>query len=138
VFLLLLNLVILARKVAVGLCLAHNSTHLHHPWKATQEGIPGFNFTCRDSRRDDAWPHSGDIHRPGIPGPRVSIIKPALSAQSDFSVAIAAIDRPAIGRLKRHFGLFAAVGACGRKHLAREPVAVAPVSIPLRLPYLPA
>jgi hypothetical protein len=68
------------------------------------------------------------------------MIKPALSAQSDFSVAIAAIDRPAIGRLKRHFGLFAAVGACGRKHLAWLPVAVASVSIsiPLRLPYLPA
>jgi len=74
----------------------------------------------------------------------MSIIKPALSAQSDFSVAIAAIDRLAIGRLKRHLGLFAAVGACGRKHLAREPVAVAPIPIPisisitLRLPCLPA
>jgi hypothetical protein len=65
------------------------------------------------------------------------MIKQALCAQSDFSVAIAAIDRPAIGRLKRHFGLFAAVGACGRKHLAR-PVAVASVSIALRLSYLPA
>jgi hypothetical protein len=66
--------------------------------------------------------HSINIHGPGIPGP----------------VAIATIDRPAIGRRKRYFGLFAALGAYGREHLAREPIAVATISIPLCLLYLSA
>jgi hypothetical protein len=70
------------------------------------------------------------------PARACSVVKPALSVQSDFSVAIAAIDRPAVGRRKRHFSVFAAVGARGRKHLAREPVAVASISIPLCLPCL--
>jgi len=65
-------------------------------------------------------------------------VKPALSTQSDFIVAIATIDRPAIGRLKRHFGVFAALGAYSRKHLARETVAVTTTSIPLCLPCLAA
>jgi hypothetical protein len=79
-------------------------------------------------------PHSINIHGPGIPSPCMFIVKPALSTQSDFTVAIATIDWPAIGRLKRHLGLFAAVGAYSRKHLAREPVAVTTTSIPLCLP----
>jgi hypothetical protein len=62
--------------------------------------------------------HSVSTRGPGIPGPRMSIVKPALSTRSDFLVAIAAIDRPATGGLKRHFGVFAALGACGSKHLA--------------------
>ena len=78
-------------------------------------------------------PHSRDIHGPGIPGPCMSMVKPALSTQSDFTVAIATIDRPAIDRLKRHFGVFAALGAYGRKHLAWEPVVVTTTSIPLWL-----
>jgi len=65
-------------------------------------------------------------------------VKPALSTQSDSTVTIAAIDRPAVGRLKRHLGVFAALGAYGRKHLAREPVAVTTISIPLCLPCLSA
>ena len=65
-------------------------------------------------------------------------VKPALSTHSDFTVAIATIDWPAIGRLKRHLGVFAALGAYGRKHLAREPVAVTTISIPLCLPCLSA
>jgi hypothetical protein len=65
-------------------------------------------------------------------------IKPALSTQSDFTVAIATIDRPAVGRLKRHFGVSAAVGAYGGKHLARAPVAVTTISVPLCLPCLSA
>jgi hypothetical protein len=65
-------------------------------------------------------------------------VKPVLSTQSDFTVAIAAIDRPAIGGRKRHFGVFAALGAGGRKHLARESVAVTTTSIPLCLPCLSA
>jgi hypothetical protein len=65
-------------------------------------------------------------------------IRPALSADCDFAVTIATIDRPAITRLKRYFGVFAAVGACCRKHLAWGPVAVATVSVSLCLPCLAA
>ncbi len=65
-------------------------------------------------------------------------IIPALSTQSDFTVAIATIDRPAITRLKRYFGVFAAVGAYCRKHLASEPVAVATIFVSLCLPCLTA
>jgi len=61
----------------------------------------------------------------------MSMVKPALSTQSDLIVAISTIDRPAVGRLKRHFGVFAALGAYGRKHLAWEPVAVTTTSVPL-------
>ena len=69
----------------------------------------------------------------------MSMVKPALSTQSDFTVTIATIDWPAIGRRKRHFGLFAALGACGRKHLAWEPpVAATTTSIPLCLSCLSA
>jgi len=82
--------------------------------------------------------HSRDIHGPGIPGPCMSMVKPALSTHSDSTVAIATIDRPAIDRLKRHFGVFAALGAYGRKHLAWEPVVVTTTSIPLCLPCLAA
>ena len=65
------------------------------------------------------------------------MVKPALSTQSDFTIALATIDRPAIGRLKRHFGVFAALGAYGRKHLAWETVVVTTI-IPLCLPCLAA
>jgi hypothetical protein len=65
-------------------------------------------------------------------------VKPALSTQSDFTVAIATIDRPAVGRLKRHLGVSAALGAYGGKHLAREPVAVTTIPVPLCLPCLSA
>jgi hypothetical protein len=68
----------------------------------------------------------------------MSMVKPALSTQSDFTVAIATIDRPAIDRLKRHFGVFAALGAYDRKHLAWGPVVVTTTSIPLCLPCLTA
>jgi len=68
----------------------------------------------------------------------MSVVKPALSIQPDFIVALATIDRPAVGRLKRHFGVFAALGAYGRKHLAWETVAVTTTSIPFYLPCLAA
>jgi hypothetical protein len=68
----------------------------------------------------------------------MSMVKQVLSTQSDFIVAISTIDRPAIGRRKRHFGVFAALGASGRKHLAWEPVAVATTSTPVCLPGLSA
>jgi hypothetical protein len=64
--------------------------------------------------------------------------RPALSARSYFAVAIAAVDGPAVGRLKRHFGVFAALGACGGKHLARGSVAITTTSAPVCLPCLPA
>ena len=79
-----------------------------------------------------------DIHGPGIPGPCMSIVTLALSTQSDFVVAISTIDRPAVGRLKRHFSVYAALGAYGRKHLAWETVAVTATCIPLCLPCLAA
>jgi hypothetical protein len=66
------------------------------------------------------------------------VVKPRLSGRSDFSVAIAAIDRPAARRLKRHFGVFAALGAYGRKHLAWQPIAVTTTSLPICLPCLSA
>jgi len=59
----------------------------------------------------------------------MSMIKPELSNRSDFTVAIAAIDGPAVGRLERHFGVFATLGAYGRKHLAWETVVVTTISI---------
>jgi hypothetical protein len=66
------------------------------------------------------------------------VSKPALSSQSDFTVTIATIDWPAIARLKRHFGVFAALGAYGRKHFAWEPVAITTTSVSLCLPCLAA
>jgi hypothetical protein len=66
------------------------------------------------------------------------MFKPALSTRSDFTVAIAAIDRPATSRLKRHLGVVPALGACGSKRLTWEPVAVATTSVPLCLPCLSA
>jgi hypothetical protein len=79
-----------------------------------------------------------NIDGPGIPGPSMSMRKPKLSSQSDFAVAVAAIDWPAVGRLERHFGVFATLSAYGRKHLARKPVAVTATSLPLCLPCLSA
>jgi hypothetical protein len=62
----------------------------------------------------------------------------ALSSWSDFVVAIATIDRSAVARLKRHFGVFAALGAHGGKHLARQPKAVTAVPVSLCFPCLAA
>jgi hypothetical protein len=61
-----------------------------------------------------------------------------LSGWSDFGVAIAAIDRPAVGRFERHLGLFAALGAYRREHLALGSVAGAAASGAFSLPCLPA
>jgi len=83
-------------------------------------------------------PNPIKIHGPDIPGPCMSLVKPALPTQSDFIVAVATIDRPAVGRLKRHLGVFTAIGTYGRKHLAWEPVAVATTSMPLCFPCLAA
>jgi hypothetical protein len=66
------------------------------------------------------------------------MVKPVLSTQSDFTVAIATVDRPAIGGRKGHFGVFAALGAYGRKHLAWRPLVVTTTSMPLCLSCLSA
>jgi len=76
--------------------------------------------------------------RTGYPRPAYIRVKPVLSSRSDFFVAIAAIDWPAVGRLERHFGVVPALGACGGKHLAWGPVAVTTASVPLCLPCLSA
>jgi hypothetical protein len=59
----------------------------------------------------------------------MSMVKPVLSTRSDLIVAISTIDGPAVGRLERHFGVFATLGAYGRKHLAWETVVVTTISI---------
>jgi hypothetical protein len=74
----------------------------------------------------------------GISGLCMSMVKPELSNQSDFTVAIATIDGPAVGRLERHLGVFATLGAYGRKHSAWETVVVTTTSVPLCLPCLSA
>ena len=77
------------------------------------------------------------MHRPSIPQPiHVLKIIPVLSTQSDFTVALTTIDRSTITRLKRYFGVFAALGAYCRKHLASG--AIVAVSITLCLPCLTA
>ena len=45
-------------------------------------------------------------------------VKLALSAQSDFTVALTAIYWSTFAGLKRHFGILAALGAYSGKHLA--------------------
>jgi len=61
-----------------------------------------------------------------------------LSTGSDFTVAIAAIDRSATSRLKRHLSVVPALRARGRECLAWGPVAVATTSVSLCLPCLSA
>ena len=53
----------------------------------------------------------------------------ALSTQSDFTVAIATVDRPITARFKGYFGILAALGACCGKHLAWGPVATISVAL---------
>jgi len=61
-----------------------------------------------------------------------------LSTRSDFTIAIAAIDRPACRGSERYLCVFAALRARGGKHLAWGPVAVTKTSVPLCLPCLSA
>jgi hypothetical protein len=68
----------------------------------------------------------------------MSMVKPTLASQSDLTEVTAVIGQPAIGKRKRHFGVFAAPGASGRKRLAWQPVAVTTTSVPFCLPCLPA
>ena len=69
------------------------------------------------------------MHRLSVPQPMYVLkVTLALSTQSDFTVAIATIDRSTIARLKRYFGVFAALCACCVKHLATGSIAAVPVS----------
>jgi hypothetical protein len=61
-----------------------------------------------------------------------------LSAHSDFVVAVATIYWSAFAGLERYFGFPATLGAHRWEHLASEPVAVALISVALRLPCLAA
>jgi hypothetical protein len=55
-------------------------------------------------------------------------VKPALSARSDFSVAIAAVNRFITARLEWNFGAFATLGAGRGEHLARSSVTAVAVT----------
>ena len=70
----------------------------------------------------------------------MSKVKPALSARSDFAVAIATIHRPIFAGLERYFRIPAAIGTDYGEHLALGLIAVAIVTVSeaLRLPGLPA
>ncbi len=58
--------------MTMGLCLAQDSTRLHHLLKATQQGILRFTFTYQDLRRHNTPTHSRDIHGPIILSPCMS------------------------------------------------------------------
>jgi hypothetical protein len=64
--------------------------------------------------------------------------KPALSAGSGFTVAIATVHRPVPARFKRHFGILTALGTFYRKHLTPLSIARATVSVALCFPCLAA
>ena len=67
-------------------------------------------------------------------------VKPVLSTDSDFTVAIAAVHRSVAARFEGYFGVFATLGTYRREHLALGPVAiaVATVSVLLCFPCLAA
>ena len=65
-------------------------------------------------------------------------VKPALSADSDFMVAIAAIHRLVPTRFKRYLGILTTLGAFYREHLTPLSIARAIVSVTLCLPCLAA
>ena len=60
----------------------------------------------------------------------------SLSCRSDFTIAIAAVNRSITAGFKRYFGVFATLGTDYGKHLAGSPVAAVPEA--LRLPCLTA
>ena len=65
-------------------------------------------------------------------------VKPALSARSGFTVAIATIHRSTTAGFKGYFGVFAALSTYCGKHLALGPVAIAATSGTLCFPCLAA
>ncbi len=62
----------------------------------------------------------------------------ALSALSDFTVALTTINWSTFAGLKRHFGVFAALGAYRGEHLASRPIAEAIILITICLPCFTA
>ena len=123
----------------MGFCLAQDSIHLHHPLKASQQGVLGFTFTYGDFCCHNTPTHSSDIHRPGIPQPMYVLkVKLALFVQSDLIVALTTIHRSTFAGLERYFGVFATLSAYGGEHLASGSVAVTIISITLCLPCLAA
>src|SRR4030042_5737448 len=64
--------------------------------------------------------------------------KPALSAGSDFTVAIATVHRLVTAGFKRYLGILAALGAFYREHLTTLSIARAAVSVALCFPCLAA
>jgi hypothetical protein len=65
-----------------------------------------------------------------------SKVKPALSADSDCTVAIATVHWFVSAGFKRHFGILSALGTFYREHLTLRFVAGATVSITLCFPCL--
>ena len=121
----------------MGLCLTQNSTHLHHPLKAPQQGVLGFTFTYGNFQCHNTPTHSSNIHSP--PRPIYALkVNLALSVQSDCIVALTTIHRSTFTGLERNFGILTALGTYGGEHLASRPVAGAIVSITLCLPRLTA
>ena len=65
-----------------------------------------------------------------------SKFKPALFADSDFTLAITTVQRFVSAGFKRHLGIFAALGTFYRGHLPLDPVTRTTVFITLWFPYL--
>jgi len=63
-------------------------------------------------------------------------VKPALSADSDFTVAIATVHRFVPARFKGYLGILATLGAYCREHLALGSVTRALIPITLRFSCL--
>ena len=61
-----------------------------------------------------------------------------LSAQFDFVVAVAAVNRSVFAGFEGDFGFLAALGTYYREHLPGRPIAVSIFAIALRFPCLAA
>ena len=62
----------------------------------------------------------------------------ALSAGSDLGVALTTVHWPVFTRLKRYFSFLATLSAYGWEHLAPGSVAIATITVTLRLPCFAA
>ena len=73
---------------------------------------------------------------PGFPACVCPKLNPVLSAQSDFAVAIATVNRSITAGFEGDLGVFTALGTCCRKHLALESIVA--TSMTLWFPCLAA
>ena len=113
----------------MGFYLTQNATHLHHPLEASQQGVLGLIFTYGNFIRHNT-PHILVIYIDQISRPMYVLnVKPALSAQSDFTVAIATVHRLITARFKGYFGILAALSAYGGKHLASGSIAAVSITL---------